>query len=116
MPRGDRTGPMGYGPMTGRGAGYCAGYPTPGFGAPGFRGGFRGWAGGQIPGGGFQGGGRGWRHRFFESGLPRWARFYEGDISPEQETNWLKERVNQLQGQMDAINQRIKEIESESDA
>jgi len=31
MPRGDRTGPMGLGPMTGRAAGYCAGYPTPGF-------------------------------------------------------------------------------------
>ena len=31
MPRGDRTGPMGMGPMTGRGAGYCAGYDVPGF-------------------------------------------------------------------------------------
>ena len=25
MPRGDRTGPIGMGPMTGRGAGYCRG-------------------------------------------------------------------------------------------
>jgi len=31
MPGGDRTGPMGMGPMTGRAAGYCAGYPLPGF-------------------------------------------------------------------------------------
>ena len=31
MPRGDRTGPMGFGPMTGRGAGYCAGFGMPGF-------------------------------------------------------------------------------------
>ena len=31
MPRGDRTGPAGMGPMTGRAAGYCAGYSTPGF-------------------------------------------------------------------------------------
>jgi len=31
MPRGDGTGPMGYGSMTGRGAGYCAGYATPGY-------------------------------------------------------------------------------------
>jgi len=31
MPRGDRTGPWGAGPMTGRAAGYCAGYPVPGF-------------------------------------------------------------------------------------
>lgn len=34
MPGGDGTGPMGFGPMTGRAAGYCAGYPTPGFANP----------------------------------------------------------------------------------
>jgi hypothetical protein len=31
MPRGDGTGPAGMGPMTGRAAGYCAGYNVPGF-------------------------------------------------------------------------------------
>ena len=31
MPGGDRTGPMGMGPMTGRGAGFCAGAGVPGF-------------------------------------------------------------------------------------
>ena len=31
MPRGDKTGPDRAGPMTGRGAGYCAGYLVPGF-------------------------------------------------------------------------------------
>ncbi len=31
MPRGDRTGPNGAGPMTGRGLGYCTGHQTPGF-------------------------------------------------------------------------------------
>jgi len=31
MPRGDGTGPGGLGPMTGRAAGYCAGYSVPGF-------------------------------------------------------------------------------------
>jgi hypothetical protein len=31
MPRGDGTGPAGMGPMTGRAAGYCAGYTVPGF-------------------------------------------------------------------------------------
>jgi hypothetical protein len=45
MPRGDGTGPMGMGPMTGRGAGYCAGYPVPGFMNPyGGR-----WSGGGYP-------------------------------------------------------------------
>lgn len=31
MPRGDGTGPAGMGPMTGRAAGYCAGYGVPGY-------------------------------------------------------------------------------------
>jgi len=34
MPGGDRTGPMGMGPMTGRAAGYCAGFGVPGFMSP----------------------------------------------------------------------------------
>ena len=34
MPWGDRTGPMGFGPMTGRGTGYCASYPVPGYANP----------------------------------------------------------------------------------
>jgi hypothetical protein len=46
MPRGDRTGHWGAGPMTGRAAGYCAGYAVPGFMNPrrGYGRGFgRGW-------------------------------------------------------------------------
>lgn len=31
MPFGDGTGPAGMGPMTGRAAGLCAGYPVPGY-------------------------------------------------------------------------------------
>ena len=31
MPGGNRTGPRGQGPMTGRGLGYCTGYDSPGF-------------------------------------------------------------------------------------
>jgi len=31
MPFGDGTGPAGAGPMTGRAAGYCAGFPVPGY-------------------------------------------------------------------------------------
>ena len=31
MPAGDGTGPLGFGAMTGRAAGYCAGYPVPGY-------------------------------------------------------------------------------------
>jgi hypothetical protein len=54
MPRGDRTGPWGAGPMTGRAAGYCAGYSVPGF--MNTAGGYgRGWGRGY---------GRGWRRGF----------------------------------------------------
>lgn len=35
MPRGDRTGPLGLGPRTGRGMGYCAGFGVPGYLNPG---------------------------------------------------------------------------------
>jgi hypothetical protein len=52
MPFGDGTGPRGMGPMTGRGAGYCAGFGRPGFANPiprrgwfGF--GWRGWGRGR---------------------------------------------------------------------
>jgi len=34
MPFGDGTGPMGLGPMTGRGAGFCASFGTAGFANP----------------------------------------------------------------------------------
>ena len=61
MPFGDGTGPLGQGPMTGRGLGYCGGYAAParvyGFGrgmGRGFGKGFGrgygfGWAGYNVP-------------------------------------------------------------------
>ena len=63
MPGGDRTGPRGMGAMTGRTAGYCAGFGFPGYANPitgrgfgmGFGRGIGAW------GRGFGGGGRGWR-------------------------------------------------------
>ncbi len=67
MPWGDGTGPLGLGPMTGRAAGYCAGFPVPGFMNPwGLRPGF-GWFGRGF---GF-GRGRGWWWRFY--GYPYWG-------------------------------------------
>ncbi|HDP24768.1 MAG TPA: hypothetical protein ENN34_04920 [Deltaproteobacteria bacterium] len=68
MPRGDRTGPAGYGPMTGRGAGYCAGFSVPGYMNP-----YPGRGYGRGFGGGF-GGGFGWRHRNWAGGSSFWGR------------------------------------------
>jgi len=76
MPRGDGTGPMGLGPMTGRAAGYCAGFPVPGFMNP---------MGGRLGLGLGLGRGRGFRPytygrgRFF--GLP-YGTPYGGFTSP----------------------------------
>lgn len=71
MPRGDGTGPMGMGPMTGRAAGYCAGFNTPGFANPTPRMGmgFRRGAGFYGRGAGFgRGRGRGRGFGFFGRG------------------------------------------------
>ena len=71
MPRGDRSGPGGAGPMTGRGLGYCAGYPAPGYAAGGYgQGRGAGGYGGGGYGGGGRGGGRGFRHRYYATGVP----------------------------------------------
>lgn len=106
MPRGDRTGPMEAGPMTGRGAGYCAGYPIPGYANPAF-----GWGFGLRSR--FWGGGRGWRHWFYATGLPGWARAGYGFVPPttEQELTWLKNEAEFLKNQLDAVNRRITELE-----
>jgi hypothetical protein len=117
MPAGDGTGPRGMGPMTGRGAGYCAGYGVPGYAnaMPG-RGFGIGWGGGW-------GRGRGWRHQYYATGLPGWARYgyapawvygpYAAPPTPEQETEFLKTQAEWLKEQLDAISQRIAELEQE---
>ncbi|MBN1835246.1 MAG: DUF5320 family protein [Spirochaetales bacterium] len=63
MPRGDGTGPAGMGPMTGRAAGFCAGYGVPGFMNPYGRVGARpmpgypaAWGAGAYPVGAYPGG------------------------------------------------------------
>jgi len=117
MPRGDRTGPMGMGPMTGRGAGYCAGYNMPGyansFGGRGYGAGFAaGWGRGRG------GGGWGWRNQYYATGMPGWARY--GGYAPawgagpqptqEQEGEYLKQQAELLKSQLDEINKRIEEL------
>lgn len=107
MPRGDRTGPQGAGPMTGRGAGTCAGAATPGYAGGGYgRGGGRG---GRGRGGGSGRGGRGgggWGRCF-----PR-AGFGPVAPTPDQELNALKQRAEQLKADMECIEGRIQELEA----
>lgn len=110
MPGGDRTGPQGIGPRTGRAAGLCAGFQQPGYMNAA-------WGRNTGRGGGF-GGGRGRRNCYYATGLPRWARFqaYGTPSVPEvaAETEGLKAQADMLQAQVDQINRRIAEIEAKS--
>ena len=137
MPGGDGTGPGGMGPMTGRAAGYCAGYPMPGFTNP-------------IPGRGFGGWGRGrggWGRRnwFYATGLTGWQRAMHGSpayggaapygaaygmpygmpygtpygapfsptVSAQQELDGLKGQAEYLEDALDEIKKRMGELEAE---
>jgi hypothetical protein len=108
--------------MTGRAAGYCAGYNMPGFQNP-------------VPGrGAFSRGtgvrgGRGWRNMYYATGLPGWARggmdypFYGGggfqdqrypfapEITPQKEEEMLKNQARVIQENLNSINERLKELE-----
>jgi hypothetical protein len=118
MPGGDRTGPMGLGPMTGRAAGYCGGYGVPGYMNPipgrGFGGGFgRGR-------GGWGGGGRGWRHWYYATGLPGWARSgwgvptpYYAPPTPGAEREYLDDVAKTLQDQLDGIKKRLDQLSTQ---
>ena len=119
MPGGDGTGPAGFGPMTGHAAGYCAGYSAPGFANPiGGRGFFgRG-------GGGFGGRGRGYRNIYYATGLPGWSRYpwggvanipcstFNSQMTSEQEIELLKNQAKYMQEDINNVNERIKELES----
>jgi len=110
MPRGDRTGPEGHGPMTGRAAGFCAGYQTAGFAHPaGGRG--MGWR----RGGGF-GRGRGRGFAAYPATNP--------DVYPSQqpvaepvevqgdELKALREQATFITRSLEAVNERIEKLEA----
>jgi len=119
MPFGNGTGPRGMGPMTGRGAGYCAGYSVPGYMNP-------------IPGGGLgmgfgRGRGRGRRNWYYATGMPGWARAaqgmpaYGGWVAPapaygpeptaQEESEMLKNQAEFLKNQLNDIQSRISTLE-----
>ena len=121
MPGGDRTGPVGAGPMTGRGVGFCSGNDAPGYMNPGF-------GRGRGFGRGFQGRGRGWRNQYYATGMPGWARannfgysqgagnfFNYGSSmnakpSRADELSELREQARYLRGVLDDIEKRVNEI------
>jgi hypothetical protein len=115
MPFGDRTGPLGLGPRTGRGMGYCSGYLAPGSMNPLLGRGGLGF--GRRMGGGFFGRGRGWRNCFWATGLPGWERSgygyppYGPGFMPKEEVDILRDQAEFLKQQLDDIQERISKLE-----
>lgn len=110
MPRGDRTGPVGAGPLTGRGMGYCSGSARPGFTYPGPRYGL-----GRGMG---LGGGRGWRRGGFGQfwGYPYppanpYVNFQP--INDEQEMDILDDQVKMLESEIKQIKRRQAELKKQ---
>jgi hypothetical protein len=108
---------MGMGSMTGRGAGYCAGYEMPGFAS-------------NIPeslfGGGFgRGRGRGRRNMSYAAGRSRGMRFAgygspsyypapSQPTDPESEKQALKNQAQALQSELDFIKKRLSDMAPEA--
>ena len=114
MPGGDGTGPAGMGPMTGRAAGYCAGYSVPGYMNPVGGRGYWGWG---------RGGGRGWARAGF--GYPAWGGAVATPYAPyptpaaptmtaEQELTGLKQQAEYFEDALGEIKKRIEQLEVKS--
>jgi hypothetical protein len=109
MPRGNRMGPDGLGPMTGRAAGYCAGNAVPGF--------MNRFAG-QAMGMGFRRGyGRGLQGRAgfgfrmqFAAGIPAAM-----SADPRSEIENLQAQAAQLENMLGEIRQKIHRIKKSAD-
>lgn len=114
MPGFDGTGPMGMGPRTGGGFGYCppAGDAVAPYGFGLGRGG-RPWGGGR--GFGFGGGrGRGWRGRW--GGMPAWTQGIAPVApTPDVERAALRQQIDGLSRQLEAMQARVAELDAQAE-
>jgi len=126
MPRGNRRGPEGRGPMTGRGLGYCAGNDQPGFAAdaasqgagrgfrnsagrgPGFsrRRGFAGAGRGHGMGYGFAAG-RGVAHAPAGEDVD-----YDSEENKNREITRLENLANTLSSELEIVKKQIEELKN----
>lgn len=116
MPFGDRTGPRGQGPMSGRSAGYCAGYDVPGYvnWGPGCA---RRWGGGWRGGGGRS---MRYRHWFYATGMPGWMRAgcapwwapgpHAAPMAAADEENILEQRARVLRDELEVLEERLEAL------
>lgn len=111
MPFGDRTGPLGMGPRTGRGAGFCSGHGVPGSMNAGFG---RGLGMGRGRGGG-------WRNWFRATGLTGRQRAFgwpaantqapSAAPAPDAELGALKAQAQSFESALAEIRERIAALE-----
>ena len=104
MPRGDGTGPMGNGPMTGRGAGFCAGLGMPGVATAMGR--FGGFGCRRGVGGGMRGAGLQVRNRFMAQ------PYSEVGVTTANEKEWLSRQMNAVETQLQQVKQRLEQLSS----
>ncbi len=95
MPRGDGTGPAGQGPLTGRGAGRCAGNDVPGYGNGFFGRGF-GFARGLGRGMGF---GR------------SFGNYNQAPYTETSEKSWVETAINALKNQLQTLEKRHSDLD-----
>lgn len=104
MPGGDRTGPDGRGPMTGRAFGYCAGYNNPGFTKAMPRG--RGY--GRGFGRGWGRGRRFWDREYYQE--PHYEPAYP-EPSKEEEKRYLEDSIKSLEADLKEMKKRLENID-----
>ncbi|MCD6163264.1 MAG: DUF5320 domain-containing protein [candidate division Zixibacteria bacterium] len=121
MPGGDRTGPSGAGPRTGRAAGFCTGSGMPGYANRGFGGGGYGrgfgMGYGRGLGRGFRGGGRGggwYRMPFMAEGpyVQPYEQPYYPHVSAVDEVKELKSQEKYFSTMLKDLRSRIEGLES----
>ncbi len=123
MPAGDRTGPSGQGPMTGRRLGLCAGNELPGYGQPGWtyggmgRGGMGMGRGGMRMGMGRGGMGRGrmgMGRGMYPPGIPYAGQGpYVPAPTKEQMVADLSRSKDYLQSQLESLTKELENLTKE---
>ncbi|MCK8827658.1 DUF5320 domain-containing protein [Natroniella acetigena] len=112
MPRGDGRGPEGFGSMTGRAAGYCAGFNRPGFANANvtcMKVGRRGVGRGRR----IVDRSRGFGRKFYNSNVD--VQFVNHEVAKENEINYLKKEKEMLENQLEVIGERISQLKDRAD-
>ena len=111
MPGGDGTGPAGMGSRTGRAAGYCAGFNTPGYANPAPRFG-RGMGRGMGRGFG-RGQGRGFGFRRMSAAQATPVYREPAELSKEEKIKILEADRKDIEAELEAVKKEMEEIKKQ---